>query len=238
MKLINIKKFTALAAVCGLAGASAFGSIDTFTTSGTGSDNNQPLAASAIFNDNGSGNLKVTLKNTYSGSTFGIAETLFGLFFDSGSASLTLQSVYEPVGDVVWTVTGGNTYTKTDVNSDTAITQWKTATLGGEKGVDGLQGGPADGLVSTGFGPTFNDGIKSGSHNPDVESSLVFNFTYTGSLDVTNVNFLWGTTAATSDTTIGKETPVPEASTIVAGALLLLPFGASTLRILRRNRAA
>jgi hypothetical protein len=33
-------------------------------------------------------------------------------------------------------------------------------------------------------------------------------------------------------------TAVPEASTIIAGALLLLPFGASTLRILRRNRTA
>lgn len=32
--------------------------------------------------------------------------------------------------------------------------------------------------------------------------------------------------------------PVPESSTIIAGALLLLPFGASTLRILRRTRAA
>jgi hypothetical protein len=32
--------------------------------------------------------------------------------------------------------------------------------------------------------------------------------------------------------------PVPEPTTVIAGALLLLPFGASTLRILRRNRAA
>jgi len=31
---------------------------------------------------------------------------------------------------------------------------------------------------------------------------------------------------------------VPEATTMVAGALLLLPFGASTLRILRKNRMA
>jgi hypothetical protein len=31
---------------------------------------------------------------------------------------------------------------------------------------------------------------------------------------------------------------VPEASTVIAGALLLLPFGASTLRILRKSRAA
>jgi len=33
-------------------------------------------------------------------------------------------------------------------------------------------------------------------------------------------------------------TAVPEASTIIAGALLLLPFGASTLRILRKSRMA
>ena len=33
-------------------------------------------------------------------------------------------------------------------------------------------------------------------------------------------------------------TPVPEPTTLIAGALLLLPFGASTLRVLRRNRAA
>jgi hypothetical protein len=33
-------------------------------------------------------------------------------------------------------------------------------------------------------------------------------------------------------------TPVPEPTTLIAGALLLLPFGASTLRVLRRNRSA
>jgi hypothetical protein len=32
-------------------------------------------------------------------------------------------------------------------------------------------------------------------------------------------------------------TPVPEPTTMIAGALLLLPFGASTLRILRRRTA-
>ena len=32
--------------------------------------------------------------------------------------------------------------------------------------------------------------------------------------------------------------PVPEPATLVAGALLLLPFGASTFRFMRKNRAA
>jgi hypothetical protein len=31
---------------------------------------------------------------------------------------------------------------------------------------------------------------------------------------------------------------VPEPTTMIAGALLLLPFGASTLRMLRKNRTA
>jgi len=33
-------------------------------------------------------------------------------------------------------------------------------------------------------------------------------------------------------------TPVPEATTLVAGMLLLLPFGASAVRILRKKRTA
>ena len=32
--------------------------------------------------------------------------------------------------------------------------------------------------------------------------------------------------------------PVPEASTMVAGALLLLPFGASAMRMFRKNKTA
>jgi hypothetical protein len=35
---------------------------------------------------------------------------------------------------------------------------------------------------------------------------------------------------------LGLVVPVPEPSTIVAGALLLLPFGVSTLRIMRKNK--
>jgi len=35
---------------------------------------------------------------------------------------------------------------------------------------------------------------------------------------------------------LGGVTPVPEPTTMIAGALLLVPFGASTLRVLRRNQ--
>ena len=43
---------------------------------------------------------------------------------------------------------------------------------------------------------------------------------------------------ALTDSGQGYVVAVPEPATMIAGALLLLPFGASTLRILRRNRAA
>jgi hypothetical protein len=39
-------------------------------------------------------------------------------------------------------------------------------------------------------------------------------------------------------TDIAVTSTVPEPTTMLAGALLLLPFGANTLRILRKNRAA
>ena len=46
------------------------------------------------------------------------------------------------------------------------------------------------------------------------------------------------TTPGAGQDFIYNVTPVPEPATMVAGALLLLPFGASTLRMLRKNRSA
>jgi hypothetical protein len=37
---------------------------------------------------------------------------------------------------------------------------------------------------------------------------------------------------------VASDVPVPEPTTVIAGALLLLPFGASTIRILRKKIAA
>ena len=48
----------------------------------------------------------------------------------------------------------------------------------------------------------------------------------------------FGNEAANGQDFIVKGVEVPEPTTIIAGALLLLPFGASTLRMLRRSRTA
>jgi hypothetical protein len=47
-----------------------------------------------------------------------------------------------------------------------------------------------------------------------------------------------GYTLAYNGSATTSISPVPEATTIIAGALLLLPLGASTLRILRKSRMA
>ncbi len=55
----------------------------------------------------------------------------------------------------------------------------------------------------------YNNGLNNGTPTPGAGQDLIYNVT-----------------------------PVPEPTTIVAGALLLLPFGASTLRVLRRRTAS
>jgi len=68
---------------------------------------------------------------------------------------------------------------------------------------------------------------------PDSSSSqiLVVHTAYAGPVSYSVGSVIDGT----SDTVLILA-PVPETSTMVAGALLLLPFGASALRILRKNR--
>jgi hypothetical protein len=51
-------------------------------------------------------------------------------------------------------------------------------------------------------------------------------------------NFSIGTAAGTTTYDFELNAPVPEPTTVIAGALLLLPFGATALRMLRKNRAA
>ena len=51
-------------------------------------------------------------------------------------------------------------------------------------------------------------------------------------------NILRSTESGAGQDMIWNVTPVPEPTTMIAGALLLLPFGASTLRVLRKRQLA
>ncbi len=102
------------------------------------------------------------------------------------------------------------------------------------------------GLIGSG-NTTYTDGIKDALL---IRNSVVFTFLISGGTfdpnQIGNVTFQYGTSLTeghyqgtpvlTEDNHQGP--PVPEPTTLIAGALLLLPFGASTLRLLRKNRPA
>jgi hypothetical protein len=104
-----------------------------------------------------------------------------------------------------------------------------------------------NGSLAGGVAPT--DATRSG--NPD--GGNVVGFDYSGNNEVAAgnnteilvVNTAWTTYETQAGSVIDGHSanvsilaPVPEPTTMVAGALLLLPFGASTLRILRRKQTA
>ena len=207
----------------------------TFTGSGTAPGDGEAVAASASFNNVG-GHLVLTLINTYTGSTFGNADTLYGAFFN-GASGLTVASVQETVGDLVY---NPPSTTPATITTLTSISNWQMDTLGGQSGIDGTQGGPENGLVSQGFSTAggYHDGIASGSHNPYVSDELLITFDQSLSLSsINNVNFLYGTTVSTDFTVPGQPVPVPEASTAAAGALMLLPLAVGMVRALRKEKA-
>ena len=72
---------------------------------------------------------------------------------------------------------------------------------------------------------------------------IVFTFAGVGTVTVTPLALSTGPVGDLGTTIYDVNgsflfTPVPEPTTMIAGALLLLPFGASTFRILRKSRAA
>jgi hypothetical protein len=229
-----------MSAAIGMLGVSSAQAQVTFTGTGVAAGDGENVAASATFNNVG-GRLVLTLINTYTGSTFGNADTLTGVFFN-GASGLTIANEQYAAGDVVYNFP---TLPGTTISSPTTITpteNWAFTTIGGQSGIDGLQGGPANGIISAGFNPVpLHDGFTNGSHNPYVQDELIFTFTTALSLSsISDVNFLFGTQADTSDTIPGNgnSTPVPEASTVMAGALMLLPLGVGAIRALRKERAA
>ena len=82
----------------------------------------------------------------------------------------------------------------------------------------------------------------SGSTQDGADNTMLYAEVINGSIDPSNVG-TWTSLGdgwdKASDVNVDVYgTPVPEPTTMIAGALLLLPFGASTLRILRKGRAA
>lgn len=87
--------------------------------------------------------------------------------------------------------------------------------------------------------------VTAGFDYADIQNGLpiVFTFAGVGTVTVTPLGLSTGNVGDLGDHFYDVNgsflfTAVPEPTTMIAGALLLLPLGASTLRILRRARAA
>jgi hypothetical protein len=257
MKTQRISKVTSLLIAVGIAASvstSAFASI-TFT----GSDASQQLSASATFTYLGGGNLQVTLANTYTGDTVDQGHVLTGVFFnDSGAGGLAPVSATAGAGSVQWS----GTVSSAAPSSTVLGTEWAYGTgsaphganagiissgyynpgtgnfgPGNPVGTYDMLDGSAYGILSVGYAGSDLDGLGTRIY---IQPSMVFVLSgFDGKLNgLTDVSFQYGT-ALNEPNVVGNILPsVPEAPTVIAGVLLLLPLGASTIRILRKNRAA
>jgi hypothetical protein len=151
--------------------------------------------------------------------------------------------------DIAFTGSGYAAHGQIDVAGGLATSGHLTVTAGNDLGTYYLAtGGPS---VRVGGGTDLiYDNVVNPSSDPFLDGNGLA-FALNNVLSSTPGFNLWGNgpgsytlfdasvteyNAANGTATISLAA-VPEPSTMISGALLLLPFGASTLRVLRRNRA-
>jgi hypothetical protein len=167
------------------------------------------------------------------------------------SASATI------VGNV--SITKGNSWDLnwTDTSDNVAINGFEAVIVGASGatfdlpisvGLPGWTGILANPDLTYATGPANGSGrsVTLSFSDPQIAAGVKVDIfeTYNGVV-VDNQAWQWLNLSANTGTTEGTDwafistsayVPVPEATTMLAGALLLLPLGASTLRILRKNR--
>lgn len=240
---------TAVLIAIGLSvGTNALASV-TFNASGSGD-----RAASVTFNVV-SGNLQVTLVNSGTEpSSWDSTYMLGGVFFDyngpgSLSANDTATGAVLPSGSgIIGTLSSGQTIGSywaygSGISGPGGASQGLSA-VGYGIGLPSIANmGPApqalvDGAAGGLLGWDNLTGANSSIKKPVAYTTIMFTLvgnSLPNSLSssmFSNVNFQYGT--STND----PDLVVPETGTVLAGALLLLPLGASMLRILRKNRMA
>jgi len=206
-----------------LAASNASASI-VYTASGKpDSDGLANVKATLTF---GAGTLTIILQNLYAGDNAS-GQTISGLELDGLSGTILLKTA---TGNLEIVEPGGVTPDGTDVS----LTHWG---LDGTSGITTLTGGQPNEMI-VGSAPNVNGGFDN--FNPYVDQTATFTLTdssFTANTTVTGVNFLFGTGPdGHLNGAVQPLTPsVPEPSTIFVGAMLLLPLGASTIRILRKS---
>lgn len=227
----------------------------TFTGAGT-STSGQGIAASAIFEANGS-TLTITLANTWlgNGGTKDDAAMLVAVLFSGlNGLSLSGASAFVPAGEQTWlgttpTTVGagglnvGGEWAYKDTGIANAANNFATAGISsaglsplfGSANLNGpdLNGNPAldgagYGLVSANYDSTLaNNGLKNVR---TVKNSTVFTFYYTGNLEnLGNVQFAYGTLP--NSYLPGVRTNVPDGGSTIA----LMGFALLGVGYLRRK---
>jgi hypothetical protein len=199
----------------------------------------QSTSAEADFTINNNGTLTLVLANTYTGSFISAVQLIGGLTFDvsgaNGSGALTTVNS----GQVGTISTSG---LSSSLTTDT-LTRWQASESGNTVNITALSGGNPDRLIigSSGIYSSVNSSITG--DNPAVWGFATFIISIPGltaNSTISNVIFGFGTSTdhLSGTPTTPHITSVPEPSTVVAGALLLLPLGVAGLRSLRRRDQA
>lgn len=255
----NLKAICTAIAVAGLCvGLNGRAVASIFIGSGTGVDNT-PLAASVSFSLSGN-TLTVTLVNTSTRDIHTTGNLLTAVFFSS-NGKLTPQT---SVGSATVTGTEWNAAIQSDPGVFDVRSHWEYASSltgmpgGATAGISstglGKFGsgnfapvgvsldGPEYGLVPAANyrteGGTY-DGLDNNNGRPVYQNSVMFLLTASDGFTVdsiSNVGFQYGTALAGTPGGEPYIPAVPEPATMLAGALLLLPFGASAIRIMRKNK--
>lgn len=197
-----------------------------------------PVDATAQITISGT-SVKVVLTDKYA-DPVSVGSVLNGISFNvtgaTGASGLTADSAntvdLTGASPVYGTASGATVASEFTLgNSGSVIT---LSSLG-STGPDYLIVGPA------GYGSA-NGSLQNGAHNPFILETATFYFTLSGKAsfsesDITSLTFLFGTSRDSSTSTLTNDIPVvPEPSTVVAGALLLLPLGVQAVRSLRNRK--
>ena len=230
----RILALVGVSAVLGLFVPSSYGTLS-YTADGTTVGGNTVDATADI---SVSGNtVTVTLTDLLPNPS-SVASLLNGIMISidgaTGASGLTANNA------TIVNVSRAHGYTTMGVNGGVVANQW------------GLSGSSTITLSALATGPNYliigpppyshsNSSIAgNGPHNPFLLENETFSFTLNGSgpfdeSDITGITFLFGT--GCDYFTVQQTTVVPEASTVLAGAVLLVPLGIQTFRQLRRRRA-
>lgn len=201
-----------------------------------GINNAQFNAAGDTFQLNPIAGSVLTPQFDFTGSGMGLTGWITGAPWSVNMGSLSTTTVGSITYQQAPVIGGGQLNVYDGVNTLTGNVSW-----GQIHTISDGQGGVADSLSVNLTGIAYtgaNADLQALALNQNGNLNLTFQFSGT-SPNLTSI-FAGSTGVATASysgsISSAASTAVPEPSTVVAGALLLLPFGVSTVRILRKHK--